>query len=281
MSIGSNHTLSRTISTVIGREKAAEQARLGSMAGGNAALYGYTPPKNVSIRKSEKPVQRTEARLAATRANVNLAFGELPTLDQFGGDSSRLLAAQRSDAFGRALDNRAKIDGAIENNTALARDAAGAMNVAGAQAGALAVRRRAAATGMTGGSTDLAGRKRVLGGYLTGRGNVAGAALSARTAGRNALEGERNALLGRVNRNTATDVDASVDRMNLVNQIGQAYRGIVPQAIGQEIGKAGTTVANSKLYHEQGMMGYEAFKLPSLSTGTRKTSGGLATGGAR
>jgi hypothetical protein len=134
---------------------------------------------------------------------------------------------------------------------------------------------------MTGGSVDKAGRKRVLGGYLAGRGNVAGAALGARMAGRNAVEGERNALLARVNRDTATDVDASVGRMNLVNQIGQAYRGIVPQAIGQVIGDAGTTVANSKLYHEQGMMGYEAFKLPSLSGGTRKTSGGLSMGGGR
>lgn len=245
---------------------------LGATAGVLGAEYVHhgqrAEHKAMSAQRIQEQNQQKQLndRLLRSQANINSAYGYLPAMSQFTDAQSA-----------GALTNRANINNAIEQNVGLTRNSASATNIAGAEGAARQASFRAAGTGLTGSSVDTASKRRVLGGYLQGRAGVAQSAMGARMTGRNALEQQRLGLLGGLNQNTPTDYAGHAANLDLVGQLGQAQRQVYPQAIGQGIGELGNALSTGILYQNQGMQGLRSFGLPTLSGGTKKSSGGLAT----
>lgn len=222
---------------------------------------------NAQLNKENLLRSGIENRIKQAKSNINVGYGYLPEMSQLTdlGQS-------------RLLTNRSQLDTGIERNAGLARDSAMNANVAGAEAGARNASFRAAGAGLTGSSMDLAGKRQVLGGYVRGRAGAAQSAMGVRTGSRNALESERIGMLGGVNNDTQVDYAGHAANMNLVNQLGQAASNAYPEALGSAIGGAGNAIGTGVLYQNMGLQGLNAFRLPSLSGGS-KTRGGLTMNG--
>ncbi len=244
---------------------------LGATAGVLGAEYVHHGQRSAHKAASAQRIQEQNQqkqlndRMLRSQANINSAYGYLPEMSKFTD-------AQTAGA----LANRAKIDTEVERSVGLTRDAGSAANIANSEASARMGAFRAAGSGLTGGSVDKANKRRTLGGYLQGRANVAQSAMGMRQAGRGALEQQRLGLLGGLDKNTQTDYAGHAANLGLIHSLGQAQKQVYPQMIGQAIGDAGGVVGTGVLYQNQGMQGLNAFKLPTLSGGTKKTSGGLS-----
>lgn len=245
--------------------EARAENKLRGIGGEEAAAYGYKPGTNVRENRARLLAETNEAKLQHQIGQANIAYGYLPTMS----------AARGGNVFNKALANKTVINGAIENNVGLARDASAASNTSSAEEAARQASINAAGTGMTGSSTDLSAKRRLLGAYLGGRAQTASIAGAARMAGTSAMEGERLGVIDRLKGRQSNSFDEQVANMDVLGSLREARRNILPDAIGQGIETAGANYRTGMLYNQMNTGG--GARLPSLSGGTRRASGGFTS----
>lgn len=206
---------------------------------------------------------RSDAQTARNVARVNMAYGYLPSM-------------RGNNVFAAAEGSNALIHGEIEHTAGLARDAGAATNVAGAEAGARDASFQSANTDTVGSSVALKNKQRVLGTFLGGRAGVAQATGAMRTTATNAIEQERLGTIDNVRGQSGINLGERIADLSTIRQFGEAQHQVVPQAIGQGIGDLGQLYTTQVLYDQMNRSS-PTTKLPSLSGGTTKASGGYTT----
>jgi len=211
-------------------------------------------------RFAKNIMKKGEANVGAVRD----AYGVIP--------DSITRQSMKNRSFGVALENKARLGGAIENQASAVRDAGMQSLTGGAAVGEAATRGSSASRGLLGSSLDQQARQGLLATYLGGRDKVAAATQASRQGSQAALDQQR-----------MQQEQISTQRGN-VSQIMalQGQQGALRQAtaavpytnFGNFMGNAMSLAADGQRQEAQGAMGLQFLSKTGASTGAKSTKVG-------
>jgi hypothetical protein len=187
--------------------------------------------------------------------------------EQSGDVDSTVMAGGNVD---KAVRNRSMLGGAIEGNVSAVRDA----GMLGVTEGAAKVSQDTNASlserGLVGSSLDASAKEAVLGNYLGGRADVAGAAEQTRQGGWDAIKANQLQMENAI-RTGGANIGGTLVAQTALGATQQAQAGIPGQVAGNVLTNAGSMIGA----YQVGEAGRAPASLPGLGTGGGK---GTATG---